>query len=186
MDSHSYAKALVEHYETVWANTGTPVQWERGPRGDLPPEFAILELPPTSDRTMWTYATVCMSQLADERLIELHLFAPQSSPDHVELLTAIAHYHRTEARLDLGHTVNFGREWIPGSLCDRGLVSLPYLDGPDLEILDLGEQIARCLWLIPITKWEVDYKKAHGLEALEAEFQKKQFNYLDPYRESVV
>jgi hypothetical protein len=41
------------------------------------------------------------------------------------------------------------------------------------------------LWLIPITKAEREFKKAQGLEALEALFEKKQFNYLDPARPSV-
>jgi hypothetical protein len=50
-------------------------------------------------------------------------------------VTAIAHFHRTGSALGLGHTVNFGRPWLPTSSCTHGLGSLPYLDGPDLEWL---------------------------------------------------
>lgn len=95
-------------------------------------------------------------------------------------------YHVTGASLGLGHTVSFGRPWLPGSLCDHGLLSLPYLDGPDLEHLHAGGVHARCLWLIPITCQERDFKKEHGLEALEREFDRPGFDYLDPGRQSVV
>jgi len=88
--------------------------------------------------------------------------------------------------LDLGHTVNFGRPWLNDSLCEYGLISLPYLDGPSLENLKKGNMTIRCLWLIPITKSEVEFKKQYGLDLLEEQFEKTQFNYLDINRRSVV
>jgi len=127
-----------------------------------------------------------MSQQNDSPPLELHIFSPVESNSHVELLTGIAHYHLTGAYLDVGHTVNFGREWLPKSACDHGLISLPYLDGPKLEWLQLGENRVRFLWLIPITKHELEFKKAHGLKALEDRFEKRQVNYIDPQRQSVV
>ena len=127
-----------------------------------------------------------MSQQDDSRPVEIHLHSPTSSDDHVELLTTIAHYHRTAIRLGHGHTVNFERPWLPGSQCQFGLISLPYLDGPKLEWLEAGSKRIRFLWLIPITEAEKDYKKAEGLEALEKKFEEASFNYLDPERESVV
>jgi hypothetical protein len=135
---------------------------------------------------MWTYATVCMSQESDVKRLELHLFSPVASAAHVELLTAVAHYHRTDSPLDMGHTVNFGRPWLPRSLCTRGLISLPYLDGPELEVLTIDGKTTRFLWLIPVTEREVEFKKEHGLEALEASLQESQFHYLDPQRQSVI
>jgi hypothetical protein len=129
-----------------------------------------------------------MSQPADAERLELHLFSPTQADSHVELLTVVAHYHRTGSSLGLGHTVNFGRPWLPHSKCKYGLISLPYLDGPDLEnytCKSVGEEI-RFLWLIPITKRERDYKTQNGLEALEARFEEAQFDYLDPSRRSVV
>jgi len=179
-------ESIIKHYKKNWGVSGTARVWDKGPREELPEEFVVLEFAPTSKRSMWTYATACMSQPDDESPIELHLFSPQSSQAHVELLTAIAHYHRHDAQLDLGHTVNFGRPWMPGSQCDHGLISLPYLDGPDLENLSLDDIAVRFLWLIPITKNELEYKKKNGLEALEEEFDKQKFNYLDPLRDSIV
>jgi hypothetical protein len=86
--------------------------------------------------------------------------------------------------LGLGHTVNFGRPWLPGSRCSFGLVSIPYLDGPDLEVLrdPTSEREVLCLWLIPITAREVHFKKQRGLEALEDLFQTAGINYVDPHR----
>jgi hypothetical protein len=117
--------------------------------------------------------------------IELHLFSPVHSLAHVELLTVIAHYHQTGARLGLGHTVNFGRPWLPSSVCECGLISLPYLDGPSLEWLRIGTEAFHFLWLIPVTIQEVQFKKTYGLEALEEKFESTGFNYLDPLRNSV-
>ena len=80
--------------------------------------------------------------------------------------------------------MNLGRPWLPGSSCTHGLVSLPYLDGPDLEWLQHAR--IRFLWLVPITERELEFKKTHGLEALEERFEAKQFDFLDPRRPSVV
>lgn len=135
---------------------------------------------------MWTYATQCMSQPEDKERLELHMFSDDRHDEIVELLVATSHYHRTGARLGLGDTVNFGRPWLPNSLCDHGLISLPYLDGPTLERLDDNGTKTRFLWLIPITKGEVEFARANGVEALESRFQKLKLNYLDPKRPAVV
>lgn len=116
------------------------------------------------------------------------MFSPIESELHVELLTVVAHYHLTGARLGLGHTVNFGRSWLPGSECSYGMLSLPYLDGPVLEYLRVPgiQQRIRFFWLIPITQREREYKKRNGMEALEEKFEESKFDYLDPARCSVV
>jgi hypothetical protein len=127
-----------------------------------------------------------MSQPEDERRIELYIESPVESQQIVELLNMTAHYHRTEKPLWLGHTVNFGKPWLPGSECDHGLISLPYLEGPRLENATVQGADVRVLWLIPITKDERDFKKTRGLEALEQLFEKRNFNYVNPARPSVV
>lgn len=76
-----------------------------------------------------------MSAAEGMRAIELHIKSPVQSTSLVELLTVVAHYHCTATSLGVGHTVNFGRSWLPDSLCSYGLVSLPYLDGSPLEEL---------------------------------------------------
>lgn len=186
--SFDYSERIRRHYESGWSNKGKPCTLTQGPVDELPREFHVLEFPPSERRSMWTYATCGMSQPDDSSRIEVHLHAPAQSPSHVELLTAISHYHRTGRRIGLGHTVNFGRPWLSGSDCDHGLISLPYLDGPDVETLSLANpaERVRCLWLIPITLSEVEFKRRHGLEALESKLEQASFNYLDAARASVV
>jgi len=127
-----------------------------------------------------------MSVLKEPPLLELFLLSPCKTEDHVELLTVIAHYHQTAAKLDLGHTVNFGRPWLPQSKCSFGLISLPYLFGPSLENAQAGGVAVRVLWLVPITFEERQLKIRAGQGALEEIFERHQFNYLDALRDSVV
>ncbi len=124
--------------------------------------------------------------LGERNGIELHLFSPRQADELVELLTVVAHYHRTGARLGLYHTVNFGRPWLTGATCEYGFISLPYKDDPGLEWLRSKDFTIRSLWLIPITEDERDYKKSHDAEGLETLFERAQFNYLNPDRESIV
>jgi hypothetical protein len=182
----AYLEQIAEHYADVWGRKGEVRRWLQGPVYELPEGFHVLVFAPTPERRMWTYATCGMSQPGDARPLETHLFAPHDSESLVELLTVVAHYHRTGAPLGLGHTVNFGRPWLDDSHCEYGLLSLPYLDGPPLEWLELGDVRIQFLWLIPITRQERDYKKQHGLEKLEELFERQHFDYLDPKRPSVV
>jgi len=178
--------AIEKHYESCWQGQPERRQLNAGPTWQLPVGFRVLVFAPTGSRKMWTYATCGMSQQSDAVPIELHLFSPIQFEPHVELLTAITHYHLTGEYINLGHTVNFGRPWMPKSECQHGLISLPYLDGPKLEWFENNEERIRFLWLIPITRKELEYKKTQSLEALESRFEERNFNYLDPLRESVV
>lgn len=127
-----------------------------------------------------------MSLPADDKPLELHVFSPWETDQVVEILVATAHFHRTSTKLDVGHSVNFGRPWIGKSDCDHGLISLPYLDGPRLEHLPVETGTVKFYWLIPVTASEVNFKKANELEALEVELEKSAFDYVDPLRQSVV
>ena len=182
----SYSQLIVAHYSKLWAPPIARHRFSRGPIHELPPDFEILEF--QRDQVSKAYATVCMSQLSDppEDRLELHLFSPASASTDslVEILTVTAHYHRTGARLGVDHSVNFGKPWLPGSICTFGLISLPYMDGLELERLE--EPKVRFLWLLPATESEVAYKKKYGMEALEERFEIAQFNYQDPLRPSVV
>ena len=99
-----------------------------------------------------------------------------------------AYYHAGPAqhRLDLGHTVPIGEPWLPGSQCDRLLVSLPYWYGPELETCTWDGGHARLLSLLPITESELAYKHARGLEELERRFEAASINVADPARAAVV
>src|SRR5687768_6030498 len=143
---------VVEHYRSVWGTSGKLRRWTTGPVNELPADFGVLEIEPSKKRQVWTYATVGMAQPGDAHPLELHLFSPMSDRSLVELLTVTAHFHRTGEWLGAGHTVVFGRPWLRGSMCDHGLISLPYLDGPQLETWTSDNQEVSCLWLIPITR----------------------------------
>lgn len=181
-----YFEAIRNHYSACWSSKPDEVNFREGPINELPAEFRVLRLAPSQKRKMWTYATACMSQRQDPNPIELHLFAPSRNDEIAELLVATSHYHRTGEWLGLGHSINFGRPWWGGSLCDHGLLSLPYLDGPTLEWMQFGEVKVRFLWLIPVTASEIEFKRTKGLEALERKLESAKFNYLDPKRPSVV
>ena len=183
--AYSYATALQAHYERSWRGAGSKKIWPFGPIHEMPEEFGVGEFAPSTSRPMWTYATLGMSLGISDTPIEIHLFSPVQEESLIELLTVIAHYHRTGSRLDIGHTVNFGRSWLPESKCTFGLLSRPYLDGPELEEFTWNSGMVHCLWLIPITEDERAFKKAHGLEDLEALFEEKGFDYIDPLRPSV-
>lgn len=181
----SYAESIEAHYAKCWSPVIERGRLSTGPLHELPPGFEVLLF--SHDDAAMAHATCCMSRADDDERLELHLLArPDAAlrPQMIELLTVVAHYHRTGHRLGLGHTVNFGEPWLPGSECTRGLISLPYLDGEDLEWL--VEPRVRFLWLIPVTDAEVSFKVQHGLEALEERFEQAAFDYLDPMRASVV
>lgn len=179
-------EALKIHYKLIWGDEALECALPSGPVDDLPSGFGVVCFPPNSNRPLsWVYATVCMSTDDDEIPVELHMFSPEQTDQIALLLTVTAHYHRTGAPLGLNHTVNFGTPWLQGSQCDRGFVSLPYIDGPRLEHFEEDGRSARCLWLIPITLAEVEFKKSYGVEALEQRFEACELNYLDPTRLSV-
>lgn len=176
---------ILNHYRTVWAVEPEPCSFSAGPINRLPFEFSVIRFPPHGSRQMWTYATCCMSQPVDHRPIELHMFSPGESDEVVELLVVTAHYHRTASKLDLGHSVNFGRPWMGASKSQYGLVSLPYLDGPALEDLKTDSKELKFYWLIPVTCSEVAFKKQNGLDALEELFDRTGFDFLNPGRSAV-
>lgn len=180
-----YSHNLSEHYNEFWGEF-TEHRFLKGPINELPVGFKILKFNPNSKRNMWTYATCGMSNSSDVNAIEIHMFSPVEHDFLIELLTIIAHYHVTGGNLGLGHTINFGCPWYKDSKLQYGLISLPYLDGPSFENFQSGLKIIQFLWLIPITISEKNYKKQNGLEALEQKFDEVVFNYLDPYRKSVV
>ena len=182
-----YQQSVLHHYSSVWGINFKHKKWSNGPIVEAVPHFSVLEYKPCLNRKMWTYATCGMSAQTDLFPIELHIFSSVQDESLVELLSIICYYHNVEAKLGLGHTVDFGRPWQNSSTSTFGLVSLPYLDGPKLEIMPWKDnKDIHFYWLIPITKAEVRYKKEVGLEALESKLETDGFNYIDPYRNSVV
>jgi hypothetical protein len=176
---------IAEHYLKHWPSKPEAFRLTKGRLETLESGFCVLVFPPSAKRKAWTYAKVHMS--TEQHRIEAFLLAPERNDDlHVELLTMTASFHASSAPLGWAHVVNIGRPWLPGSNCDRGLLSTPYLDGPSLEILRAEEGVTQYLWFIPITESEAKFRFSEGLEALEQKFEAKQFNYLDPNRPAVV
>ena len=103
-----------------------------------------------------------------------------------ELLVAAASYHRNVAVLGVYHTVNFGQPWLDDSHCDHGYISLPYLDGLELQLWRTPAGSVSSYWLLPITQAERDFKIEAGWEALEELFEASELDYLDPARPSCV
>jgi Suppressor of fused protein (SUFU) len=182
----NWRNRIETHYRAVWDIDGIPCHFSEGPIYQLPADFSVMRYPPHGDRQMWTYATCCMSLPDDHKPVELHMFSPYPSDHVVELLVVTAHFHRTGRKLDISHSVNFGRPWLNGSNCDHGLISFPYLDGPSLENLKIESSLIKFYWLIPVTASEVEFKKQNGIESLENLFEKSRFNYLDPLRPGVI
>ena len=185
--SEKYQQRILKHYIAVWDGKFSVLKWDRGAITKLPSKFEVLEFPPTAERNTWIYATCCMSQPIDQVKIELHMYSGVQDRALVELLTAVVYYHSLTHYLNLNHTVNFGKSWQGDSKCSYGFISLPYLEGPMLENIEIdGGEILKFYWLIPVTEQEVEYKTAFGVEALESKMEEGEFNYIDPYRLSVV
>lgn len=184
-EEQAYCSALLDHYATSWGSVEESHRWTKGPYTDLGPHFSVAQFSAANDS--YAFATVGMSRVDRADPIELHILVSKEVREFdslVELLTVVAHYHRTGAHLGLHHTVNFGRPWLPESSCSYGFISLPYLEGIVLERSD--RVAARCLWLIPVTEAEVAFKRSHGAEALELAFESAELDYLNPARASVV
>ncbi len=182
-DSKTYIARLRQHFETFFGSKGKALTLDKGPQEKLHSDFFVLEFPPNKRHSMFCYCTVGMSaDRLDENQIELVLYAPKPDASLVELLTVCASYHRNVLPLNIHHTVNIGQPWLDHSKCDHAFISLPYLDGEELELFNFEGNAVHCYWLIPITEKERDYKIDNGCEALEQLFEEKQLDYLNPDR----
>ena len=183
----TYIDSLTRHYEIFFGLHGKYFKLEKDSKENLDHDFFILEFPPNNKHNMFCYCTAGMSfKRNDDNLIELIIYSAKPDKTLIELLTICALYHRNGNPLNLHHTVNIGQPWQDNSKCDHGFISLPYLDGAQLEIFKFKERETHCYWFIPITKKERDYKSNNGFEALEKLFENKQFNYLNPNRDCLI
>ena len=185
MTFNDYRAQLERHYAEAWGERLREVEFPRSPHSRLPASFTVLEVPDGAQRDVWTYATCSMS---DGMAAPIELYALSDGPSAVipEFMAAIASFHHEIGGVGLGDTVYLGKGWAEGSFCEHALVSLPYLDGPVFGTLDVAGSAVNIYWLLPLTRAEVEFKKAQGLEALEEALESSGFNYLDMMRESVV
>jgi hypothetical protein len=177
----SFEEGATAHFVAYWKVEPRECRLRAGRFHELPSWFRVLEF--QRGRT-WGYATVGMSD-GEAGGIEAFLVTPEQHPRAVEFLYALAHFHRTGARLDLGHTVNFGGPLWDGSSLDHGFLSFPYTEAAGFDSFDCGGAETTVAWLIPITEAERDYKRANGVEALETLFETHRLDHLDPSRASL-
>jgi hypothetical protein len=154
------------------------------------PDLRALEIKPRSEVFANIYVSSGASDVRprDAEAAEFFLYSKTSAVRHVELLSLVAYMHRFDSHhLDVGHTMNIGRPWEPGSKFDRLLVSLPYAAGRDFELLHVSPELhIRFLWLIPISATEERFRHEHGLEALESRFDEAGIDFTDPNRRCLV
>ena len=178
-----YTENLHKHYESYFNAKGNKLKWKIDPKKKIDDFFYVLEFPPNQKHNMWTYCSVGMSPGIDTDVrTEVFIYSPKKDFTIVELLTVVASYHKNNLPFDLHHTFNIGRPWLDNSQCDHCFISLPYLDGEELELFVFDEATTHCYWLIPITKSEAEYKEENGCDALEDLFEEKAIDYLDPDR----
>lgn len=177
---------LKRHLETHWGKSTDKKDQIPDPLKKMLEDFSVLEFPPSKKHDFWIYSTLGMSTDNPDNLIELHVFSNKQDSTLIELLTITASFHRNNAPLGLHHTVNFGRPWQDDSMCSFGFISLPYMDGEDLEVFNFEGGHLHNLWLMPITEIERDYKIENGWDALEQRFEDCGLDYLNPHRTSCV
>jgi suppressor of fused protein SUFU len=112
--------------------------WTLGPAIEVLPQLRVAQFAPGPRSGVWVYATVGTWEGRPDHRLEFLITAPHEDLRHVELLAMTAWYHH-EHELGLGHTFPIGEPWLPGSLCDHMLVSLPYPFGPSLEVCELPD-----------------------------------------------
>lgn len=177
-----YSDRLLDHYEDFFGIEYQGVKLEDSPMFNIDPDFCIVKFPPTDDREIFVYATLGMSSDEASAPVELYMYSATENDMLVEILTATALYHRNDANLAVTDTIDFGMPCYEGSKCTQGLLCPPYIDGPEFE--ECGN--ISCLWLLPITQQEADFKIASSMDSLEQKFSECELNFVDYFRDSCV
>ena len=159
-------------------------QWVLGPAPEEMTDVRILEIAPGPRLPEPIYLTAGAWRGA-LRPLEFLIIGQGHRDAYVELLTMIAWYARTHS-LGLGHSVSIGKPLVDGSACEYVYLTLPYLFGPELEIVPTREGERQILWTFPITAQEKGFLNAEGLDALEQRFESAEVEYWSPTRRSVV
>ncbi|MFF3565724.1 suppressor of fused domain protein [Streptomyces sp. NPDC002574] len=180
--------ALERHVRGFWGGyIVESAPWEQGPVRERLPWFSCYRVIPQRAGKAWVYVTVGSSiSGAVGGGMEFFIMSPVASEVHSETLAMVSHFHSFEAhRLSVGSVVNLGRPWMPGSLMDRLLVSLPYPYGPELEWAPAEAGGAQFVWLLPIHQSEAEFIKRGSLDEFESRMDAEGVNILDPTRKSI-
>ncbi|MGW0939762.1 suppressor of fused domain protein [Streptomyces sp. NPDC002666] len=184
------AKAVESHVRAFFEGHSVEVLVSsRGPgRRDAVPDLRVLVVGPGPRSDSWAYVTAgCWAAMEmDGHGLEFVVTAHVRDQRLIDLMSMIAYYHCEGHQLGLEHSMPIGEPWVPGSVCDHLLISLPYLHGPDLEYCLLPSGHARILWALPVTAAEIEFRRREGHEALEQLFDEAEIIPTDPFRASVV
>jgi hypothetical protein len=183
------SQGLLTHLRAYFVDRDvTVVAPAAGPIHHLVPALHILTVDAAQGGRLYATAGVWDATEDDGHGLEFVLYAPRADDRHIETLTMVAYYHATggDYTLGVGHTAPIGRPWIPGSLCDHLLVSLPCPWGPEFENYVFPGGHIRLLWLLPITEQEKIFRHSHDLEALEQRLEAAAIIPTDAHRTSVV
>lgn len=156
-----------------------------GPARQALPALQVLEIAPGPRLYRWTYVTVGAWEANVHNPFEYVVTGDEARLDYLALLTITAFYG-IEHTLGIGHTIPIGRPLVPGSSCEHVYFSLPYVFGPELEVLTLDGRTHHLLWLFPITAGERQLLIAEGRDALEDRLESEGVEYWNPFRASVV
>jgi len=190
-DGQTIKQALFQHIDDYWPlNTKDEFGWDASTTQAGASPGSVIRVTPHSPAEPWIYlthgASLCVPGATDR--FEFFILAPYENPRHVQTLAMLATARtRGDSKLDVGSSIDLGKGWIDGSICDHLLVSLPYPFGPEFETCAAGaEGKVRYLWLLPINSRENAFLQKSGLEALEQKFEDADMDFLDPDRPSVV
>jgi hypothetical protein len=161
--------------------------WTEGPILEANPHFRVLQIAPRAGKGLWIYVSIggWATTEHEHHGLEFVMTFPAEAVRGIELLAQTVFYNRAGI-LGLGHSFPLGEPWLPGSLCDHILISLPHLWGPDLGKCHVGDRHVDFLWLLPITPEERAYKASAGREELESRFEEVGLEYIRADRKSVV
>jgi len=178
--------ALEEHVRRFFTGRTIDVfTWPVGPIREQNPHFRVLRVAPETSADVWTYVSVGGWAATSGNFGREFLICTASAAERAVELLAMTVFYSRGGTLGVGHTVPIGDPWLPGSLCDHLLVSLPYPFGPELQTSHIGDRHVEFLWLLPISEAERDLKARSGLEALESRFDEVGLKYWQVDRPSV-
>lgn len=186
----SPAEALGRHLED-WFRGHPMYSISPGPEAtDRVPGLEVVEVGPGPAFGMVSYVSLGCWAAVQQRGsgTEFVLTAREPDPIHAATIAsaAVAHCGTPAGRLGRGSVVPLGRGWLPGSDCDRLLVTVPYPYGPPFEFFRWGRNTTRMLWLLPITAAEAAFVGLEGPDAFESRLEAMGVSFADPVRPSVV
>jgi hypothetical protein len=156
-----------EGYDELFGESGD-VYHEHAPRV---PHIDVHTYLPNRDRPFFTLVTGGMSDLpmpgapAGRRRAELVLYVDTVRTAEAQLLSKVAHYPFDEkTRLGWGHTADF--RWHP--ILDALFFYAPPVEADAAldERLVIGGEGVSLLWVVPLSKSELQVKLDGGVEAL--------------------